>query len=230
MTILAAVAGNPVMALAAKDPITSRWTPGIGDPTIYGWITVLAYLAAAILLFANLRLAKRLGFDMYFWLVAGLLMFFLCINKQLDLQAWFTQMGRDLARSHGWYDNRRAVQQDFITFLVVAGVGAVGIMCCWIGKAWKEYLLCGIGLVAIVVFIIVRAASFHHVDQLLRVRFADLRVNVMLELFGIALVVTGAASWRNKKKAIRTYGERGKGKVERLKAQDSRERQGCGMV
>lgn len=191
----------PLAALAAIDPETGRWRPGIGDPTVYGWLTVVAYFAAAALLAANLRLATRLGMGRQFWLAVMLFMLVLGINKQLDLQTWFTQVGRDLALAQGWYDGRRVVQAGFIALLVAGGVLMLRLMRGWIGSAWDLYRLCAIGVAVTFVFIIVRAATFHYVDRMLGMSFAGLRVNVLLELGGIALVMAGAWQWRLRSQA-----------------------------
>lgn len=186
------------LALAAIDPETGRWRPGIGDPTVYGWVTVAAYLAAAVLLLANRQLAARLGLAGTFWLATGLLMLALGINKQLDLQTWFTQVGRDMAHAQGWYDDRRAVQAAFIAVLALGGVAVTVFMRRLLRTAWDQYRLCAVGVVVTMVFVVVRAATFHHVDRMLGMNFAGLRVNVVLELGGIALVLLGAVLWRRR--------------------------------
>lgn len=188
----------PSLALAAIDPDTGRWRPGIGDPTVYGWVTVAAYLGTAALLLANRRLAARLGLADAFWPVAGLLMLALGINKQLDLQTWFTQVGRDLALAQGWYDDRRVMQAAFIAALTLGGVAITLCMRRLLRSAWDQYRLCAIGVVVTLVFVVVRAATFHHVDRMLGMDFAGLRVNVLLELGGIALVLIGAVLWRRR--------------------------------
>lgn len=196
--VLAGLALSPVAALAAVDPDTDRWRPGIGDPTVYGWLTVFAYFATVVLLAANVRLAGRLGLGRQFWIAVMVFMLALGLNKQLDLQTWFTQVGRDLALAQGWYDGRRAVQAAFIAGLVVGGVVLVRLMRGWIGSAWELYRLCALGVAVTLVFIIVRASTFHYVDRMLGLDFAGLRVNVVLELGSIALVAAGAWQWRGR--------------------------------
>jgi hypothetical protein len=199
MLILLALA--PLTAVAALDPETGRWRASIGDPTVFGWLTVCAYFAAAALLGANLRLARQLGMAWQFWLAVMLLMLALGFNKQLDLQTLFTQVGRDLAIAQGWYQDRRVVQAVFIAGLVVGGAVMVAWMRRWIGSAWDLYRLCAIGVAALLVFIIMRAATFHYVDRMLGLSLAGLRVNVLLELGAIALVAAGAWQWRRRARA-----------------------------
>ena len=97
------------------------WSPGIGDPTVMGWVAVAAYLSAAA--FAGVA-GTRAAFpissrrrERLFWLSLFLVLSFLAINKQLDLQSFLTALGRCLSRTQGWYDNRRDVQQDFVLAL-----------------------------------------------------------------------------------------------------------------
>src|SRR5580693_6074196 len=84
-----------------------RWKPGIGDPTVMGWVTVAAYFVAVIGCFlaawreplpdGTRRPRSR---PSKFWLALAALMVALGINKQLDLQSLATQIGRDAIR--GW--------------------------------------------------------------------------------------------------------------------------------
>lgn len=184
-------------ALAAIDPETGRWRPGIGDPTIYGWLTVVAYFATAGLLAGNVRLSRTFGQPVGrpFWVTAMVLMLALGLNKQLDVQTLFTDVGRDLALAQVWYDARRSVQAVFVAGLLVGGVGLVVLIRLWLGSAWRLCRLSGIDIAVTLVFILVRASTFHHVDRMLGLDFAGLHVNVVLELGSIALVAAGALQW-----------------------------------
>lgn len=81
-----------------------RWEIGIGDPTPLGWITVAAYAAAAVLAWRNVGAARRTAVPHSFWIALTALMLALGINKQLDLQTWLSQAGRDLAIAQGWWE------------------------------------------------------------------------------------------------------------------------------
>jgi hypothetical protein len=65
--------------------------------------------------------------------------------------------------------------------------------------AWKirsilrESIVLLLGLSSLITFIVIRAASFHHVDVLLRSQLLGIRVNWILELGGIALIALSAA-------------------------------------
>jgi hypothetical protein len=175
-----------------------RWRPQIGDPSFMGWVTVVAYGAAAVLCFiaafreqaadaGETRSRRRM------WLGVAILMSFLCINKQLDLQSLLMDVGRVLATQEGWYAQRRAVQRWFVIAVAVAGALTFVIIAWKIRTILRERMLLLLGLSSLLTFIVIRAASFHHVDVLLGLHIVGLRINWILELGGIVLVALGAA-------------------------------------
>ena len=96
--------------------VDGRWEAGIGDPTVVGWITVVAYGVSAAL---SLRCARRtaIGLEHWFWVGAAVALVLLGFNKQLDLQTLVTQIGRDMAMREGWYAERRVAQAAFVSAL-----------------------------------------------------------------------------------------------------------------
>jgi hypothetical protein len=176
-----------------------RWRPQIGDPSIMGWLTVVAYGAAAALCFfaafrhpisvdtAEARRGRRI------WFSVALLMVFLCINKQLDLQSLITDVGRALANREGWYAQRRIVQRWFVLAVAIAGTVTLAVLAWRLRAFFRERILLLVGLTLLLTFIVIRAASFHHVDVLIMSRVFGLRINWILELGGIALIALGTA-------------------------------------
>jgi hypothetical protein len=162
------------------------WTPGIGDPTIYGWVTVVAYGVGALCCYwAATHSASR---ERRFWLLLTVIMAFLCINKQLDLQTLFTDAGRVEAKLHGWYDQRRKYQLLFIILLTVASTIAVLGLLRRMRRASTPVKGATIGLAVLLVFVLVRASSFNKVDWFIHLRLAGLRANHLMELGGIIVV------------------------------------------
>jgi preprotein translocase subunit Sss1 len=174
-----------------------RWRPEIGDPSLMGWLTVAAYAVVAVVAgVAAFRAGRNLEAgrsSRRIWTLVAVLMALLCINKQLDLQSLVTDIGRVLSRRQGWYESRR----DFQKWLVIAvlGLSAIGTL----GFAvlfrvfLSKHLLLAAGVAMLMTFIVTRAVSFHHVDQLLKVEMAGLRINWILELGGIAVIGWAAA-------------------------------------
>jgi hypothetical protein len=62
-----------------------------------------------------------------------------------------------------------------------------------IRSALRENMVMLVGLASLITFIIIRAASFHHVDMFILSEIFGIRVNWLLELGGIGLVSLGAA-------------------------------------
>jgi len=167
------------------------WRLGIGDPTVMGWFTVLAYFATGILCLREVAKARHGAVKKrLFWSVLTASLFLLGINKQLDLQTLLTLTVRKIAISQGWYEKRRIVQVAFVLMIALGGAICAmfmrGLM-----RQHHELWLPLLGFVALVVFVIIRAASFHHVDQLINFKFAGVRMNWVLELGAIALVAWG---------------------------------------
>jgi hypothetical protein len=182
-----------------------RWSPGISDPTWAGWATVAAYALAACLALLASRCCRSEAHRLErthpheaqnerllagFWLLACLTLTALGINKQLDLQSLFTQVLRDAAREQGWYDDRRRYQFAFVVGIACAGVLGVVAMAWVLRRVLDRVWMAVLGLGWMTSFVVIRAASFHHVETFLR--SITHRGNVAFELSGIAMVAVGA--------------------------------------
>jgi len=187
-----------------------RWHPGIGDPTWTGWLTVGAYLVAVVLAWTAYRAARsdarllsashpRQAADerllAAFWLLAFAVITALGINKQLDLQSLFTQVLRDAAHVEGWYGDRRRYQFAFVLAIAATSVVSIGTVA-WVMRAVLDRVwLAVIGLGVLSSFVVIRAASFHHVDTILN--HLSHRSIVVFELLAIAISAAGA--WRSRR-------------------------------
>jgi hypothetical protein len=170
---------------------TGRWELGIGDPSALGWVTVAAYAGAMWLCYrCKCNAVDKLSIR--FWFYMALSMALLGMNKQLDLQTWFTQIGRDFALEYGWYERRRWVQALFIGWLVLAGLVLHAKLWVWLKALDRHARLASMGLVLLGVFVVARAVSFHHVDKLLGFKMESVNMNILLELGGIAVVAWAA--------------------------------------
>jgi len=183
-----------------------RWTPGIGDPSVVGWVTVACYFLIAFCCLLVRKIEpldhstdnnQLINYRKFWWVLAACLTF-LGINKQLDLQSLFTQIGRDVALSSGWYEHRKTAQQIFI---MVIGTSAIA------GCAWLTYKLrnaCGtiklalLGFSLLLAFVVIRAASFHNFDYLLRYQIAGLKFNWLMEIGTLIIIAISALSFRKK--------------------------------
>jgi hypothetical protein len=196
--LLGVSAGVAPAAVAAVSLETGRWVPGLGDPTWFGWLTVFAYLATGGLCLANRALAADALRPSGFWLILAIFLFALALNKQLDLQSWFTQVGRDLAQAQGWYESRRIVQVGFIAALVIGGIVVAFLLRHGLRDSWAAYRVAIVGVIVLMVFIVARAATFHHIDRLIGVQFEGVRLNFVVEMGAIGIVAFGALQWRSR--------------------------------
>jgi hypothetical protein len=172
-----------------------RWEMGIGDPSPMGWVTVAAYAVAAMLAARNALAARRTAVPAGFWLALCGLMLLLGVNKQLDVQTWFGQTGRDIAIAQGWYERRRLVQGVFIVVLCGAAVVALAIARRLWRSLWQEYRWAFGGVAMLLTFIIIRAATFHHVDAVLGVSVGVSTAGRLLEVLGVLIVAVACAHW-----------------------------------
>lgn len=172
----------------------SKWSPGIGDPTLIGWLIVAAYITAALLCIACFCSARhnRLIKQQTFWLMMAIVLFLLAVNKQLDLQTWLTEVARNIAREQDWYQQRRIFQVWVVGVIAVVGVSLI-ILAGWLMRHSARHRLAFIGLILLLTFIMIRSASFHPVDDVLAFKFAKLKLRYILELGAIVCIATSAA-------------------------------------
>ena len=183
-----------------------NWRPGIGDPTFAGWLTTVCYFAAAVLCgLAASRVRSATdgrGGSAAFWVILTILLAALGINKQLDLQSLFTELARALARQQGWYEQRQSAQKIFIALVGLCGALALTFFAILIRRSLETQGLALLGVILLACFVLIRASSFHHVDSLLGLRLAGLKLNWIIELTGIACVgICAGSSLRRRKTA-----------------------------
>ncbi len=165
------------------------------------WLTVAAYLFAAVLCLRRVGTAANAR-ERVFWVIAGLAMLALGLNKELDLQTALTAWGRQMARDGGWYGQRRAFQRGFVLVALVTMLAAAVWLAWLVRGLWRPVLVVGAGLCLLGLFVLVRAASFHHIDVAMRFPVLGLKLHTVLEFAGIASVVAGAA-WPVRRRARR---------------------------
>jgi hypothetical protein len=167
----------------------------VHDQGPLAWFVVAGYLIAAFLAFrAGSATAGR---ERGFWLATGIVMVLLGINKQLDLQSDLTDFGRAAAHSEGWYGWRRDVQGLFLLLMALGAAAIAMLLWRWLRDSSHSAKMAAMGLVILLAFIFVRAASFHHIDYWVTIPVAGMRSGWWLELLGIAVISWGAATYRS---------------------------------
>jgi Zn finger protein HypA/HybF involved in hydrogenase expression len=177
------------LAFAATE--NGRWQVGIGDPTIFGWLTVAFYLVAVWRCLVKTKDSKKFGGNYHFWLYLAFFLLFLAFNKQLDLQSWLTQTLRDSSHAHGWYAYRRLLQVIFIGALGLGMLLALISVRLFLANSWRRHKITWLGIMLLCLFILVRAASFHHFDIFINHDILGLKINVILEIGAISLIILG---------------------------------------
>ena len=113
----------------------------------------------------------------------------LTLNKQLDLQTHLTDFGRRMARRDGWYADRRKFQLELVigfaltTFLSL--VVAVRLLRHWP----RSYHVAVFGLAIYSLFVLMRLASFSHVDWLLALRMNNIKISRFIEPLGPTIIL-----------------------------------------
>jgi hypothetical protein len=119
-------------------------------------------------------------------------MLLLGINKQLDLQTLFTDLGRASAQLGGWYEIRRPFQFLFILGMTVGGGLILRALFRTAQGPLRDFRLPFAGATLVVTFVVVRAASFHKIDELLGGEISGRWLNFLLEGSGILLIAFAA--------------------------------------
>lgn len=182
-----------IVSFWSLEYLKGQWHPTIGDPSFMGWFTVGSYFVCAILSVVVTLTTQRSEREHFlFWSIVTALMVLLGINKQLDLQSLFTEVGRQIFRAEGWMNQRRIVQFWFImvfgAMAIVSFLGFVRIR----RDLFRRFRLAFSGLFFLLCFIVIRAAGFHHFDTILGFRLLGARMNWVLELTGIYVIVLAA--------------------------------------
>lgn len=171
-------------------PWIGNWSPQIGDPTLVGWMTVVFYLLTALACYRAGRRTDR-G-ERRWWSAIAIGMLALGINKELDLQSALTEFGRIVIRDGQFYGQRVYFQIGFV-LLLCAGL-LIGVM----AAVYSTRSLSGalrlalLGAFVLGMFIVIRAASFHHVDRFLGTYLFGAKMNWLLELGSIAIILAAA--------------------------------------
>ena len=169
-----------------------RWVPGIGDPTIIGWVTVTVYFIVALVCLRAVFNSESDRKLKTFWLILTFFLIALGINKQLDLQTLFTQIGRSIALEQGWYKDRRTVQAGFIIIIGLTGVTFLIFLIKIYHGTSSSVKIALTGCVILFSFILIRASSFHHTDLFINLKFIGIKMNWLLELSGLVVIGVGA--------------------------------------
>jgi hypothetical protein len=168
-----------------------------GDLTVLGWTTASAYVVGGLFcvragIVAHQDGRRCSGRQQPWWLLAAVLLF-LGINKLLNLQTTLINLGRAAARTEGWYQYQRVAQAVFAVLFTLALMAVFTAFLKKWGWFVKERPLVLAGVLLLLLFVVIRASTFNHVEELLHLNLYDDYWGWILELSGIACLAWSAA-------------------------------------
>lgn len=131
-----------------------------------------------------------------FWFSTGGLLLAMAVGRASNISSLLADLGREQARSGGWYDVRRSLQAWVIA--AVAAVWAVTVVVAiWrVPERRRRYLPTAIVVFTLVCFVGIRLISLHQVDALLHDRdLGGVTVGAVIEV-GLLMLVIAVIAWR----------------------------------
>lgn len=180
---------------------STKWHLQANDNSLGGWIATGVYVALILLCWREvLRRGHALGasggaLKRPFWIWLALGVTAIGINKQLDLQTLMGELGRYAAEAEGLMEYRRLLQAGFAAAAAIAAAITGGALWRSARHASHSERLVILGVLGVIGFVLLRIATFNHVDLLLPERMARHRPVLALEL-AISTFLCFAI-WRN---------------------------------
>lgn len=138
-----------------------------------------------------------------YWFLSALVLIVMGTARAGALGDLVTELGRDQARSSGWYESRRALQAGAVVAVAVAWAVGVLVAIWRVPPRRRRYLPHVLALSTLIAFAAVRIVSLHHIDSVLYRRdIAGIRIVSIVELTllgataGTALTTRSRASPR----------------------------------
>lgn len=166
-------------------------------------LRVVAYAGAALLAAVwgvrehRTMASRELDWWPRYWFMSSLLLVVLAAARASALGDLIGELGRDQARTSGWYDIRRTVQAAAVVVVAAVWTAGVFVAVIRVPPRRRRYLPHVIALSAIVAFAAIRLVSLHQVDTVLyRRELGDVRVVAIVELalIGCSIVLMAATA------------------------------------
>lgn len=173
---------SPMLALV----VASRWQPGMVDPSPWTWGAAAAFLVAGLC--AAYRVGQRLNRSA--WATVSALSLFLAIDKILDLQNLFSQIGRDALTSSGYYAGRRTTQAAILGVIAMATIAAA----IWRSRTRRRRSPAVLIALALTGFYAGRSLSLHAVDAAITLKpiAGGPTINTMIEIVAALGMIAAA--------------------------------------
>jgi len=169
-----------------------------GHLTALGWTTCVLYLIAALLSFraglvSRSHDAAGLG-RIWNWLAAILAA--LGLNKPLDLQTRLIQLGRLGAQREHLLEYRLELHALFFMGFMLGIIALIAVVLFrfsgQVGRFGRQLPLAAGGSASICAYIVIRAASIEHIDQMLGFDLERIPYLWLLEAGGLLLIMVQA--------------------------------------
>jgi hypothetical protein len=173
------------LSIIAHGFTIGSWSPGIGDPSWMGWFTVYSYYLTAGVYLLKLIRERRHKPE---WIFLGIICFgmiLLGVIKQFNLLSAVTEIGRIIAQSGTWMEQRRFVQIWAMAGVICVFIITVIIICALPMEVVAHNRMTILGFAYLVLFIILRGISLHQFGNILGYEILGARINWLAELLGI---------------------------------------------
>jgi hypothetical protein len=130
-----------------------------------------------------------------FWFTTGALLS-MALARASNLSETLTDIGRDQARSEGWYETRRSLQAGVIVRVTVVWAITVALAVWRVPERRRRYLPTAIAVFTLVCFVGIRLISLHQVDAVLLDRtVSGATIGALVEI-GLLLSIVVVSAWR----------------------------------
>ena len=161
------------------------------------FVTAVAYAIAAVVSWQAAHHAAGRGEtkERLFWLGCALALIVLGTNELFDFQTLGTMIAKDYAKAAGWYGSRRTVQLVFVFVLAAASLCTLTVLGWFVRAMERPVKMALAGLALIGLFIVLRAAIFHHFDEVFAIGPILAGAGAVAEIAGIVVVALAARAY-----------------------------------
>ncbi|MBF6599350.1 MAG: hypothetical protein IVW36_02430 [Dehalococcoidia bacterium] len=131
-----------------------------------------------------------------FWASVAVLLVLLAIGREFSVAGRLADAGRDIFDNAGWYAGRRPIQKLLIlAILLGAAAAAITGGATLVARERRQLLAGFLAMLALATFLVVRAISWHSVDDVLyRHAIADVQISALAELTIVAVAACAAGA------------------------------------
>jgi hypothetical protein len=155
------------------------------------WIFAAAYVAVAAEAGIASLLSKQKR-DRAFWLATSIALLVFAAAKEFQFQGQLTNWLRTDARAHHLYGFRAFVQYPFLALVLVGAMIFVRRFRHWLKMQTRSIAIAAVTMIALLAFMLVRAASAHALDGLSTIRIAGVRSGWWVEIAGLTAIALAA--------------------------------------